>query len=192
MGKPLKKGSAGTALGYRSGLEDRNSIHLKRLGVPVIYEQYKLKYVKKPSTYTPDYLLQNGIVIETKGYFDSADRAKHLLIKEQHPQLDLRFVFANPDNYLAGQKVTEFRKWLKSKHGLTVPVKIPPAIKAEYQPTFFATLKTKPSQTTYADWCERKGFQYATETIPIDWIMEPPTDERLEAAEKALGWTQTT
>ena len=37
--------------------------------------------------------LDNGIIIETKGAFNSADRKKHKLIKEQHPELDIRFMF---------------------------------------------------------------------------------------------------
>lgn len=183
------KGKAGTALGFRSGLEDLNSLHLQKHGVPVIYEEHHLSYVKAPSKYTPDYILPNGIVIETKGHFISADRAKHILIKKQYPDLDLRFVFANPNNFLVGQKVTEFRKWLKKNHGLTVPMKVPEHIKAQYQPAFFATLKTKPSQTTYADWCDKKGFQYASATIPLAWINEPTNGVRLKAVEEALGWT---
>ena len=38
-------------------------------------------------------MLPNGIIIETKGVWDAEDRKKHLLIKEQHPELDIRFVF---------------------------------------------------------------------------------------------------
>ena len=45
-------------------------------------------------TYTPDFLLPNGIIIETKGRFTPEDRRKHLLIKKQHPDLDIRFVFS--------------------------------------------------------------------------------------------------
>ena len=80
--------------GYRSGLEDRVSQQLKKLSVPVKYEELKIKYeVHDFRTYTPDFELPNGIIIETKGRFVLDDRKKHLLIKKQHPDLDIRFVF---------------------------------------------------------------------------------------------------
>jgi N-acetylmuramoyl-L-alanine amidase len=45
--------------------------------------------------------LPNGIIIESKGRFLTADRQKHLLIKQQHPQLDIRFVFQRSANPIA-------------------------------------------------------------------------------------------
>jgi hypothetical protein len=51
-------------------------------------------------TYTPDFLLENGIVIEVKGWLEPKDRHKHILIKSQYPSLDLRFVFYNPSSSL--------------------------------------------------------------------------------------------
>lgn len=43
-------------------------------------------------------MLDNGILIEIKGYFTATDRKKHLLVKEQNPELDIRFVFGNSKN----------------------------------------------------------------------------------------------
>lgn len=84
--------------GKRSGTEDKVAWQFKKLGVSADYEQYKLSYVVPESIhkYTPDFVLPNGIIIEVKGMFDAADRAKHLLIKQQYPHLDIRFVFSNP------------------------------------------------------------------------------------------------
>ena len=182
------RGKAGAALGFRSGLEELNSDWLKQNDEPVCYEQHTLQYVKKPSTYKPDFILQNGIVIETKGHFVSADRAKHLLIKAQHPDLDLRFVFSDPHMFLTGQKVTEFRKYLKKKYEIVLPRKIPQEVRDEYQDEFFSTLKSKPSQTTYALWCKQKGFLYATETIPLEWMQEELSPQSYAATQTALGW----
>ena len=69
---------------------------LDRRGVPYRYEAVKVAYEKPASQhrYTPDFILPNGIVVETKGMFDSDDRRKHDLIREQHPRLDIRFVFS--------------------------------------------------------------------------------------------------
>lgn len=86
---------------YRSGLEDSVAEQLKAYGAPFEYEAYKIKYVvpEKVHTYTPDFTLttQSGnlIYVETKGIWDSQDRFKHLLIKQQQPELDIRFVFQN-------------------------------------------------------------------------------------------------
>lgn len=81
---------------YRSGLEEANSDLLKTFSIEPKYEQYYLEYVVPESKhrYTPDFVLPNGIIIETKGVWDAEDRKKHLLIKEQHPSLDIRFVFS--------------------------------------------------------------------------------------------------
>jgi hypothetical protein len=61
--------------------------------------------------YTPDFVLPNGIIIETKGRFTVADRRKHLLIKKQHPKLDIRFVFENENNKLRKGSKTSYGKW---------------------------------------------------------------------------------
>ena len=73
---------------YRSGLEEVNSDLLKTFSIEPKYEQYYLEYVvpERKHKYTPDFVLPNGIIVETKGV--------HLLIKEQHPNLDIRFVFS--------------------------------------------------------------------------------------------------
>lgn len=80
---------------FRSGLEYEVAKQLEDSGVTYEYEKTKIPYQKKPSTYLVDFELPNGIIIETKGRFTSFDRAKHLLIKEQHPEYDIRFVFSN-------------------------------------------------------------------------------------------------
>jgi hypothetical protein len=101
---------------YRSSLEEKVTNKLKEQGVSYEYETVKLKYEKKPSVYTPDILLSNGIIIEIKGYFDAADRAKHLLIKDQHPDIDLRFVFDNSNKKIHKNSKTTYADWCH-KHG---------------------------------------------------------------------------
>ena len=80
---------------YRSGLEVSTAEFLKSYCIDPHYEENYLEY-KVPESihkYTPDFVLPNGIIVETKGLWDSEDRKKHLLIKQQHPELDIRFVF---------------------------------------------------------------------------------------------------
>ena len=94
---------------YRSGLEEVNSDLLKTFSIEPKYEQYYLEYVVPESKhkYTPDFVLPNGIIIETKGVWDAEDRKKHMLIKEQHPNLDIRFVFSRSATPISkGSKTT--------------------------------------------------------------------------------------
>jgi|TARA_R110000765_G_scaffold156812_2_gene259796 hypothetical protein len=84
------------AAGYRSGLEENMAINLEERGVSFTYEEVKIKWLdSKVRNYTPDFVLENGIIIETKGRFVSTDRRKHKEIKNQYPDKDIRFVFSN-------------------------------------------------------------------------------------------------
>ena len=117
---------------YRSELEERTAKYLRSLKVKFTYEKMKIKWQDlRYRTYTPDFVLDNGIIIETKGRFIPSDRSKHLRIREQHPDLDIRFIFSNPNARLY-----------------------------------------KGSKSTYASWCEKYGFKYAKEKIPVEWIKE--------------------
>jgi len=105
--------------GYRSGLEDDISEQLKKLKVPFKYEEMKIKYeVHEIRTYTPDFELPNGIIIESKGRFVAADRKKHLKVKEQYPKLDIRFVFSNSRGKINKGSKTTYGDWC-DKHGFT-------------------------------------------------------------------------
>ena len=81
---------------YRSGLEKEVAAYLRKAQKKVRYEVLKVEWEDlRYRTYTPDFVLDNGIIIETKGIFDSEDRRKHREIQRQHPELDIRFVFSN-------------------------------------------------------------------------------------------------
>lgn len=103
---------------YRSQLEARNAVHLEGLELEFDFESLKIPYVV-PETlrkYTPDFILANGIIVEVKGKLEPKDRAKHLLIQMQYPQLDIRFVFQRPfDPINKGAKST-YADWA-DKHG---------------------------------------------------------------------------
>ena len=98
-------------LGFRSGLEVKIAEELKELSIPFIYEGMKIEWEDLAyRMYTPDFVLPNGIIIETKGRFTVADRRKHILIKKQHPKLDIRFVFENENNNQRNGSRKEVRK----------------------------------------------------------------------------------
>jgi len=108
----------GIAHGFRSGLEELIAAQLERLRQVFTYEQLTLKFLKpaRISRYTPDFVLSNGIIIESKGRFETADRQKHILVKEQHPKLDIRFVFSNPRSRISKQSKTTYAMWCE-KYG---------------------------------------------------------------------------
>lgn len=115
MAKATRKSSMDAAhrLGYRSGLEVKVATKLQESGVEFGYETTKIKYVVPESvhTYTPDFTFPNGLIVETKGYWDAADRKKHLLIKGQYPDLDLRFVFSNASTKIRKGSKTSYGDW---------------------------------------------------------------------------------
>jgi hypothetical protein len=113
--------------GFRSGLEEKVADQLRSLGVEVEFEQLKVKYVKpaRTSTYTPDFQLPNGVIIETKGRFVTADRQKHILVKAQNPDLDIRFVFSNSNSKISKTSKTTYADWCR-KHGFQFADKLIP------------------------------------------------------------------
>lgn len=131
----LNKGSVSAArimrgTRYRSQFEISLARFLADNKVEFEYETKKLTFVPKPRTYTPDFFLpETGIYIEAKGHLDKGDRVKMQLIKQQYPDLDIRFVFMNAKNKIY-----------------------------------------RGSKTTYADWANRYGFQWAEGKIPEEWL----------------------
>jgi len=104
--------------GYRSGLEKKLADELKVLKVKFTYESLKIEWEDLAyRTYTPDFVLNNGIIIESKGMFTAADRRKHLAIKRQHPKLDIRFVFENSRRKLRKGAKSTYGEWCY-KYGL--------------------------------------------------------------------------
>ena len=98
--------------GYRSGLEDTVATYLRENKVKFLYEKVKIEWEDLAyRTYTPDFVLDNGIIIETKGIFTVADRRKHLCIKKQHPDLDIRFVFTNSKKKLVKGAKSNYAEW---------------------------------------------------------------------------------
>ena len=104
--------------GFKSGLEENISKQIEGKGIEVQYESEKVAYIIPASehTYNPDFKLPNGIRVETKGRFVLADRKKHLLVKDQNPNLDIRFVFSNSKNKINKKSKTTYGDWC-DKHG---------------------------------------------------------------------------
>lgn len=104
---------------YRSGLEDSISAQLKAEGIPIQYETHTIRYEVPASQhkYTPDFVLPNGIIVETKGRFTPKDRQKMALVVTQHPELDIRMVFSNAATRISKASKTTYAAWC-DKHGI--------------------------------------------------------------------------
>lgn len=130
-----KQVARGIKEGYKSGLEESISLQLTahRPHVTWGYEKEKIKFTQpaKERSYTPDFKLESHypaktIYIETKGRFVTADRQKHLMVKAQHPNFDIRFVFSNPNAKISKTSKTTYAMWC-DKHGFKyAKKKIPP------------------------------------------------------------------
>ena len=112
--KRARQKSQRTSNRYRSGFESKLANQLQRSGVCFEYETLKIEY-RKVSTYTPDFILPNGIIIEAKGVWTVEDRTKHLLVRAQHPHLDIRLVFMNAANKIRKGSDTTYAKWCDKK-----------------------------------------------------------------------------
>jgi glycogen debranching enzyme len=111
-----KKSEAKRGLRFRSKLEDGVAIQILCY-TTFEYETKKIPFVVSESRfYLPDFILPNGIHIEAKGYLRREDRKKLLLVKEQHPDLDLRLVFQCASNRIYKRSKTTYGQWAK-KHG---------------------------------------------------------------------------
>ena len=114
--------------GFRSEFERGIALWLIKNNISYEYETMYLEYQPKIKRYTPDfYLSKQDIFVEAKGFWDLADRQKHLLVKEQNKKFDIRLLFVNAKNKLNKSSKTTYGKWC-DKHGIlwaekTIPKK---------------------------------------------------------------------
>jgi len=101
---------------YRSGLEEKVANLLEGLGVSYEYESKRVPYTIQHH-YCPDFILPNHVLLETKGYWDAADRRKIKAVKQDNPDLDLRMVFQAPFNKISKKSKTTYAQWC-DKHDI--------------------------------------------------------------------------
>jgi hypothetical protein len=61
--------------------------------------------------YTPDFKLREGIYIEGKGRLLPSERKKHLLVKEQNPDVEIVFFFENANKPIYKGSSTTYGDW---------------------------------------------------------------------------------
>lgn len=105
------------ARGFRSGLEEKIAAQIKKAKHKIRYEKIKIQWVDFAiRSYTPDFVLDNGIILEVKGFWSTADRRKHVEIKKQHSDLDIRLVFENSRRKIRKGSKTSYGDWCEKKN----------------------------------------------------------------------------
>tara|TARA_R100001460_G_scaffold63748_1_gene103955 strand:- start:210 stop:578 length:369 start_codon:yes stop_codon:yes gene_type:complete len=104
-------------LPYRSKFEIKIAADLGKKKIKFKYEPETFSYVPKIRSYTPDfYVEEKGFYIEAKGRLTTNDRVKHLMIKEQWEDLDIRFIFVQANNKILKGSKTTYADWC-DRHG---------------------------------------------------------------------------
>lgn len=111
-----------TSDGYRSKLEANIANQLTEFDAAWAYEQDTIPYSipKSNHMYHPDFAIDTAsgtLYIECKGRhrwggLDKKTRDKMSLVKEQHPDLDIRFIFDRAGNKIGNSpKSKTWEKW---------------------------------------------------------------------------------
>ena len=115
---------------YRSKFEQQIATWLQKQRINFEYESHSYMYmlkiyraecmdcngsdVWKKHWYTPDFFLENGVVVEAKGKFTAKDRKIIAAMKEQHPELDLRVLFTR-NNKISPKSKTRYLDWCERR-----------------------------------------------------------------------------
>ena len=104
-------------LPYRSKFEISVAADLGKKNIGFEYEPTTFTYVPKIRSYTPDfYIAEKDFYIEAKGRLTTNDRVKHLMIKDQWKDLDVRFIFVQANNKILKGSKTTYADWC-DRHG---------------------------------------------------------------------------
>lgn len=103
---------------YRSKYEQAVATDLRKRKVDFEYEPLKLPFMQ-PETkhiYKPDFVLPNGIVVETKGRWDNDSRKKMVNVVNQYRgKMDIRMLFMRDQPLQKGAKKT-YTEWCSDKN----------------------------------------------------------------------------
>ena len=119
--------------GRTSKFEDTIAKKLADAGVAYEYESIQLEYTEPLRTnlancgdcgssnlfrtgwYKPDFILSNGIILETKGRFTASDRRKMLSVIANHPEERIVMLFM-ADNKIHKNSTTRYSDWCMGRN----------------------------------------------------------------------------
>ena len=111
-------------MAFKSGFERTVAANLTMRKVKFTYEELSLPYTLN-GNYHPDFVLKDsGIIVEVKGFLDKDSKRKMIAVKKQHPDLDIRFLFASADKKVPGTKQSH-GQWAKKNGFEFAEVEIP-------------------------------------------------------------------
>jgi hypothetical protein len=142
INRPTRASKEGVSRGTFSGIETKIYHALVSKHMQFEYEPEKIAFTQpeKERTYTPDFVLQKIVggkmYIETKGWLTKEDRHKHEWIKQQHPDLDIRFIFTNGQKKIYKGSKTSYAVWAAKLGYLSATKEIPADWIAECKRTY--------------------------------------------------------
>jgi hypothetical protein len=104
---------------YKSKWEVEVAEQLEKQGIPLHYEEDVIQYTIPESNnkYHPDFRISKDVFLEAKGKWVAQDRKKHLLLKEQHPDIKIYIIFQNANQKIRKGSKTSYGDWA-TKHGI--------------------------------------------------------------------------
>jgi hypothetical protein len=126
VAKMVGKRSMGEVRFYADNIEGKKNFKAD-------YEPDSFQYtVEETRTYTPDFRIQRKgradggtFYIEYKGVLDLETRKKMVRVRDQHPSLDIRFVFQKASNKIRKGSPTSYGDWCDKNGFLWADNKIP-------------------------------------------------------------------
>lgn len=100
----------------KSSPEVKFATWLDEVAIPWEYESIKLDYALPGRRYCPDFWIADQIYVEVKGWLRPEDRTKMIAVRDQHPEVDIRFVFVDANKTLNKKSKTTYGMWA-TKHG---------------------------------------------------------------------------
>lgn len=127
--------------GYRSGAEEKLAAYLTEQDVKFEYETLIITYEKKVvrglckecgnkktvvklATYKPDFILENGTIIEYKGRLTAQDRSKLVAVVRSNPERKIKLLFGS-DNKLSKGNPKRYSDWCTA-NGFDYAISTPP------------------------------------------------------------------
>lgn len=100
---------------FRSKFEQQIADYLTKRNINFEYEGCKLSYIvpETKRNYIVDWQIgdNKNIIYESKGRLTSTDRAKMLLVKKNHPDKEIRFIFMNSTVKIRKGSKTSYGDW---------------------------------------------------------------------------------
>lgn len=105
---------------FRSKFEQQIADYLTKRNIPFEYEGCKLSYTvpETKRNYIVDWQIgdNKNIIFESKGRLTSADRKKMLLVRDNNPEIVIRFIFMNSDVKIRKGSKTSYADWCRKNN----------------------------------------------------------------------------